>query len=531
MDKKNLQLAAGLVKPTYIAQAGQALNSRHNLVTALLANRRLPPTGWDEATIEYLLSELAMMDSNNFLGNVGVGEREARIFCPLVARRCFRLAHGVGRSGDIAEVQPKAAGSSLMSALCACLARDALRVAGLANARAALVLPLATGMALALTLAALRGSRPPGARLVLWPRVDQKSCLKAIATAGFTPIMIPNILDDSGVVRMDAAALSAAIEAHGADRILCVVTTASCFAPRVRDDVDVAARLCARAGIAHVVNNAYGLQCRATTALVNRAMAVGRVDAVVQSTDKNFMVPVGGAIVCGPDAAFIARVGKTYAGRASSAPALDLFITLLSMGADGYRRLLDEREARAKEFRAALAACAAAAGEALIAAPDNTISFAITLRRVRDPRRVGAALSGGGATSAAAAAASAGAAAVASGAAADDDGAAAAVAVPAVTTVAGLEFRGYGSSVDEYPCAYLTAACAIGMRQADTDEFIARLSKVFAEAQKQRGRSAAPCAAAAVAADGGSLASQGAGAGEGCASAVSEPRRAAEDEQ
>ena len=47
------------------------------------------------------------MDSNNFPDNVGVGEREARVACPLVARRHYRMAHGVGRSGDIAAVQPK----------------------------------------------------------------------------------------------------------------------------------------------------------------------------------------------------------------------------------------------------------------------------------------------------------------------------------------------------------------------------------------------------------------------------------------
>lgn len=40
-------------------------------------------------------------------------------------------------------------------------------------------------------------------------------------------------------------------------------------------------------------------------------MTVGRVDAVVQSTDKNFLVPVGGAVVCGPDAAFIEQVRST----------------------------------------------------------------------------------------------------------------------------------------------------------------------------------------------------------------------------
>lgn len=48
------------------------------------------------------------MDSNNFLNNVGVGEREARVASDLVARRHFRLAHGMGRSGDVAAEQPKA---------------------------------------------------------------------------------------------------------------------------------------------------------------------------------------------------------------------------------------------------------------------------------------------------------------------------------------------------------------------------------------------------------------------------------------
>ncbi len=50
------------------------------------------------------------MDSNNFLDNAGVGEREGRVFSSLVLRSRYRMSHGVGRSGDIAAVQPKAAG-------------------------------------------------------------------------------------------------------------------------------------------------------------------------------------------------------------------------------------------------------------------------------------------------------------------------------------------------------------------------------------------------------------------------------------
>jgi arylsulfatase len=50
--------------------------------------------------------------------------------------------------------------------------------------------------------------------------------------------------------------------------------------------------------VAHVINNAYGLQCKKTSKLINRACAVGRVDAVVCSTDKNFLVPVGTYCEC-----------------------------------------------------------------------------------------------------------------------------------------------------------------------------------------------------------------------------------------
>ena len=47
------------------------------------------------------------MDSNNFIGNAGVGEREARLVCPFVRERYYGLGHGIGRSGDISAEQPK----------------------------------------------------------------------------------------------------------------------------------------------------------------------------------------------------------------------------------------------------------------------------------------------------------------------------------------------------------------------------------------------------------------------------------------
>ena len=41
----------------------------------------------------------------------------------------------------------------------------------------------------------------------------------------------------------------------------------------------------------------------------------GRIDAFVQSTDKNYMVPVGGSVIAGFDAGLIDKIGQTYPGR------------------------------------------------------------------------------------------------------------------------------------------------------------------------------------------------------------------------
>ena len=40
----------------------------------------------------------------------------------------------------------------------------------------------------------------------------------------------------------------------------------------------------------------------------------GRVDAFVQSTDKNFLVPVGGAIIAGFDKGLVERISRMYPG-------------------------------------------------------------------------------------------------------------------------------------------------------------------------------------------------------------------------
>ena len=39
-----------------------------------------------------------------------------------------------------------------------------------------------------------------------------------------------------------------------------------------------------------------------------------RLDAFVQSTDKNLMVPVGGSIISGYDSEFVRNISKNYPG-------------------------------------------------------------------------------------------------------------------------------------------------------------------------------------------------------------------------
>ena len=111
------------------------------------------------------------------------------------------------------------------------------------------------------------------------------------------------------------------------------------------------AQLAKEFGVAHVINSAYGLTCSRISSDIVAADKKGRVDCLVSSTDKNFMVPVGGSIVYAPksqkkkdDPGIISKINKFYPGRASGAPIIDLFLTYLEMGEQKYKDLLKERK-------------------------------------------------------------------------------------------------------------------------------------------------------------------------------------------
>lgn len=83
-------------------------------------------------------------------------------------------------------------------------------------------------------------------------------------------------------------------------------------------------------------------------AALTSACRRGRVDAIVQSTDKNFMVPVGGAVLSAPAGQgrgwLVSAVAQAYPGRAAMTPLLDLLTTLLYWGKAGWQDKLRQRE-------------------------------------------------------------------------------------------------------------------------------------------------------------------------------------------
>ncbi|XP_042079039.1 O-phosphoseryl-tRNA(Sec) selenium transferase [Haplochromis burtoni] len=466
MNSDNFNLSEKIVSPSYIRQGSQARRGHEQLIRQLLEQGKCPEEGWNESTVELFLSELAVMDSNNFLGNCGVGEREGRVASSLVARRHYRLIHGIGRSGDIAAIQPKAAGSSLLNKLTNSVVLDVLKLAGVRSVASCFVVPMATGMSLTLCFLTLRHRRPK-ARYIIWPRIDQKSCFKSMITAGFEPVVVENVLEGDEL-RTDLEAVERKIEEFGAENILCVHSTTSCFAPRVPDRLEELSSLCSKHDIPHIVNNAYGVQSSKCMHLIQQGARVGRIDAFVQSLDKNFMVPVGGAIIAGFDESFIQEISKMYPGRASASPSLDVLITLLTLGVCGYKKYLSERKEIYSFLAEQLKSLASAHGERLLHTPHNPISLAMSLDGLqansdKAVTQLGSMLftrqvSG-----------------------------ARVIPLGKEQTVSGHTFRGFMSHSESYPCPYLNAASAVGITREDVTVCIKRLDKCLKTLKKEGG--------------------------------------------
>jgi len=71
---------------------------------------------------------------------------------------------------------------------------------------------------------------------VVWCRLDQKTCVKAVLAAGLELLVVPmRLVGDQ--LETDVAGVEAAVTGAGAANVCCVVTSTSCFAPRACDAV------------------------------------------------------------------------------------------------------------------------------------------------------------------------------------------------------------------------------------------------------------------------------------------------------
>lgn len=159
---------------------------------------------------------------------------------------------------------------------------------------------------------------------------------------------------------------------------------------------------------------------------------------------------------------------------------MDLFITLLSMGLKGYKQLLQDRNNLLESFPQRLHEVAAKHGDRLLHCPSNNISYGITLDTLarskrddetekeyiddifKDISRFGAMLFSRCVSGTR--------------------------VIPRGETksMGGQEFVGFGSSYTNYPHAYMTAACSIGLTSDEVDEFLVRLDKTLKEFKKKK---------------------------------------------
>ncbi|MEM1658417.1 MAG: O-phosphoseryl-tRNA(Sec) selenium transferase [Candidatus Jordarchaeales archaeon] len=348
----------------------------------LLEQRRIPEEGWRDEDVRLLLKLFSMMDTDKDPEAARVGEREGRVASQLVAELAAGFCHGVGRSGDVAAPQPKAPGSSAMYALANALASDAMRRFGAPNLRHAVVLPLSTGMSIALALAALK--RGEG-RYVVYPRVDHKSPMKAVELVGLKLRVVEGVVEGDAV-RVPVEDVAEAVD----DDTAAIVSTTTFFPPREPDNIKEIAKVARDLGVPHIVNNAYGVQSREIMRMVRGAVDAGRVDAVIQSTDKNFLTPVGGSVVAAKEEGVIERISGMYAGRATAAPVVQFLAAILCLGVKGYERLRDEQEENRRLLEKLLGEVAERHGERLLNV-FNPIACAMTLTG-KEPVKIGAAL-------------------------------------------------------------------------------------------------------------------------------------------
>jgi O-phospho-L-seryl-tRNASec:L-selenocysteinyl-tRNA synthase len=425
--------------PESILQRGRTtVDSLLGPVRDVLNRRQFPDKALTDLQLEIMLQLLSSLDTDKDPEAARVGEREARVASPFIGRLSAGFNHGIGRSGQLAAPQPKAPGASMMQQVANNVALDAIRKLGLSNVKSGLVTPLATGMSISLTLSALR--REEGIKQVLFPRIDHVSPKRAIAFSGLGMVVIPTVIEEDAV-QVDLGTLEKIIKSTEASAVLATTTF---FPPRESDPIKEIARLCSDHNVPFVVNNAYGVQSERIMNQIHSAIDAGRVDAVVQSSDKNFLAPVGASIIVSPNKDFTEQVAQTYAGRASAAPIVQTLAALLALGLDNYKELQQKQIENKELMEKNLSDIADRIGQRLLSVW-NPVACALTMDGL-DAKEIGARLYN-----------------------------------ERVTGPRAVEKGEFGSCSDNYPHSYLVMNAAIGASKNDVETATAKLDIAFSK--------------------------------------------------
>jgi O-phospho-L-seryl-tRNASec:L-selenocysteinyl-tRNA synthase len=400
----------------------------------ILNRRKFPEKSLADDQIELMLRLLSSMDTDKDPAAARVGEREGRVASPYISKLAAGFNHGIGRSGHVTAPQPKAPGASLMQQIANTVGLDAMKSLGLPNVRAGIVLPLATGMTIGLVMSALRSEY--SFDTVLHPRLDHSSPMKGIALTGLDIVTTPTVLEGDAV-----SADLVKLEEEVSKRETCaILATTTFFPPRESDQVKEIARLCSDKDIPLVINNAYGVQSEAIMARLQSAIDAGRVDAIVQSSDKNFLAPVGASILVSPSQETVEITAESYAGRASAAPVAQTLAALLALGLERYRILRDEQLENKHLLDAKLAEIAESIGQRVLSV-ENPVASAMTLDGL-DAKDLGGRLYN-----------------------------------LRVTGPRAIPKGAFGSCIDQYPHSYLVMNAAIGASRSDIENATEKLFK------------------------------------------------------
>jgi len=368
--------------PQNILDRGQlVLTNFLKPMKTLFEQRNVPQKPWSEDQIEFLLQMLSNMDTDKDDKASRVGEREARIASSLHLKTSSGFCHGIGRSGFLTAPQPKAPGGSIMYELSNYLALNFLRKFGLSNIKKAIVVPQCTGMSLALCLGALRpnwnNKNLINKRTVIVPQIDHKSLIKAINLMGM------RIKTVEGKIFGDAVRIPIEdIEASVDSDCFAVISLTSFFPPREHDNIKEISKFAKKNDLVHIIINAYGVQSPEWMKLIRVGIDAGKVDAIIQSTDKNVLTPVGGAIIASPSEEIINKISQAYAGRASAAPIVNFLISMLSLGIEGYQKLLREQQHNRKLLENKLKGVAEKINEKILDV-FNPVAVAVSLNNLK----------------------------------------------------------------------------------------------------------------------------------------------------